>query len=652
MSPHYGMATTHQLTDQSRWEAMLEALVREMPGCWKRLEEDVKDELEVNLLEATEAFNFGSDHASNMYWACVEHTEEEVKRSLQDKRDRKQANRRYDFETDKLEKELNMWDSFPAGLTMQVTDRIQNSKYFSVRPPNALECLEGEHPRLPRYARHFCSLVSKNVDFSSIVFIMGQFFGDAIYNTGHECEGELEEGVTLTHDGSGPGFYASLREKFRPESVVVQEVGDNSASAGSSSTALVAGSRIQVQGLKARPDLNGREGLALQYVDTKGRWEVMLDGDILKPSLAVKAGNLKVLAQDELSSDEKVVTWTSLPEPSNKFSVAAVLGKGIGVVAIASIGKGELILKEQPMFFLSGRDTMTAMMAGGKENLVKSQVQRLEKGQQDAFWALHDCRASTEEKTALGIWDTNAIGHGEASLSSSEGIYLLGSRFNHSCLPNVIRVWKEGEGVEVFHAARDIAPGEELTIWYSHVFSSRSKRQAELRRAFHFTCSCEVCCLKGTSQKKSDTLREEYGAVNERLPSMGGECKHALKLVDREIELIESEFAGNAWLLKSAYYDGFQFALGTRNVALAKSMISKALEYKVFAEGNGRDEEMVLWSAYAADPCSHPIGRQLGLAGSSTVQANKMSITVPKTKPNATCPCGSGKKYKKCCGSN
>eukprot|EP00971_Amphidinium_carterae_P232452 4613038-Amphidinium_carterae.1 len=198
---------------------------------------------------------------------------------------------------------------------------------------------------------------------------------------------------------------------------------------------------------------------------------------------------------------------------------------------------------------------MAAMMAGRKEALVMSELEQLSEGRQREFWALHDCRASEGHKTALGIWDTNAIANGEASLSNSEGIYAIGSRLNHSCLPNVIRVWKESEGVEVFHAARDILPHEELTIWYSHVFADRRSRQAGLRQAFNFSCCCEVCCLTGSKQVESDARRVQYKRVNEELPQMGGECHKALKCVERQIELIEVEFAANAWLLKAAYYD-------------------------------------------------------------------------------------------------
>lgn len=38
------------------------------------------------------------------------------------------------------------------------------------------------------------------------------------------------------------------------------------------------------------------------------------------------------------------------------------------------------------------------------------------------------------------------------------------------------------------------------------------------------------------------------------------------------------------------------------------------------------------------------------LQGSPEINSNKIELPVEKPKRNDPCPCGSGKKYKKCCG--
>ncbi|KAJ5639237.1 uncharacterized protein N7484_007099 [Penicillium longicatenatum] len=45
-------------------------------------------------------------------------------------------------------------------------------------------------------------------------------------------------------------------------------------------------------------------------------------------------------------------------------------------------------------------------------------------------------------------------------------LFLTGSRINHSCIPNLIFAYNPIIGKETFHAIRDIAAGEELTIMY------------------------------------------------------------------------------------------------------------------------------------------------------------------------------------------
>ncbi|CAE8736206.1 unnamed protein product [Polarella glacialis] len=202
MSPSYGMAAVHQLTDQCKWEAMLAALVRGMPGQWKLLEEDVADDLEVRLLEVSEAANFGNHPGvfeGNCCWASVEFDEATTQEQLQEWRRRRETCRRdleeqgFNFEIAKLEQEIDIWAALPASLKAQVS------------------------------VRHFRSLASKNVDFSPIVRIMQRFFGRTIYSTGFEHEGGRKDGVLRVSDGSASTFYAGLSFKFSEQHHQQQE---------------------------------------------------------------------------------------------------------------------------------------------------------------------------------------------------------------------------------------------------------------------------------------------------------------------------------------------------------------------------------------------------------------------------------------------
>ncbi|GBF92090.1 hypothetical protein Rsub_04437 [Raphidocelis subcapitata] len=71
-----------------------------------------------------------------------------------------------------------------------------------------------------------------------------------------------------------------------------------------------------------------------------------------------------------------------------------------------------------------------------------------------------------------------------AESSSGSAAYLVASLLNHSCEPNVDAV---------FTAARDISPGEELSITYTDWSQGVQERRAHLRASYGFECGCPLC---------------------------------------------------------------------------------------------------------------------------------------------------------------
>ena len=75
----------------------------------------------------------------------------------------------------------------------------------------------------------------------------------------------------------------------------------------------------------------------------------------------------------------------------------------------------------------------------------------------------------------------------------NQGVFLLGSRINHSCIPNVNFTFNENLNKITFHAVRDIEKGEELTLSYIvEANRTRAMRQSELISR-GFMCSCLAC---------------------------------------------------------------------------------------------------------------------------------------------------------------
>ena len=182
-------------------------------------------------------------------------------------------------------------------------------------------------------------------------------------------------------------------------------------------------------------------------------------------------------------------------------------GKGKGVIARRRFERGETVLAESPLF------TQTLV----RGNLtVLSALASCPMEQQKEFYRLHNCHVG-RYPTALGIFETNVLPCGEndahGHIAKQGGLFLVGSRFNSSCVPNVNNHWDAARRQLVFRALRDIEVGEELCLGYGKLLAKREERRAELRRKFGFECRCEVCSLEGKALAESDTRRECLGML-------------------------------------------------------------------------------------------------------------------------------------------
>ena len=73
--------------------------------------------------------------------------------------------------------------------------------------------------------------------------------------------------------------------------------------ATSSLTAPLVGKKVVISGLLARPDLNGKRGLAASFNAATGRYTVELEGTAAEGVLALKSSNLSAAAAAASSSD-------------------------------------------------------------------------------------------------------------------------------------------------------------------------------------------------------------------------------------------------------------------------------------------------------------------------------------------------------------
>jgi SET domain len=198
-----------------------------------------------------------------------------------------------------------------------------------------------------------------------------------------------------------------------------------------------------------------------------------------------------------------------------KFIVQAILGKGLGVVATDPIDRGEVIISEAPLFtqgLARNEHTIAASLAP------KSMDEKRE------YLRLANCRDSTKVNPLQGIFETNTLPCGDnmqefGVTASKAGIFLLCSRFNSSCTPNVHNWWDEEGGVIVMRALKPIERGEELCICYGGEWQPRDLRQEKFRSKFGFTCTCTSCSLDGEALMSSDRRRTRLGILYHEIGS-------------------------------------------------------------------------------------------------------------------------------------
>ncbi|TBU44239.1 SET domain-containing protein [Dichomitus squalens] len=247
-------------------------------------------------------------------------------------------------------------------------------------------------------------------------------------------------------------------------------------------------------------------------------------------------------------------------------------GKGKGLLATRPIARGELILAEEPLLSQSQPHSIATVLAA---------LSSLSDNDQRRYFSLANALKG-DYPPPLGIFKTNAPPCGDHDASrghaaASAAIFVIGSRFNSSCQPNVNNYWNGSLQKITFWATSDIAEGEELCICYGDLWKARDDRRHRLESSFRFGAALKESDERRTAIAK---LYDEIGACG-NTPSVGvRKVKMALRLLAEE-NLLECD--------ASLYYDAFQFCVSVSDVKNAKAWVTKAWE--AFSVIRGPDSE-------------------------------------------------------------
>lgn len=265
--------------------------------------------------------------------------------------------------------------------------------------------------------------------------------------------------------------------------------------------------------------------------------------------------------------------------PDSLYAIQEIAGKGHGLVAKAKITRGTRIISERPLFKvpIGGYSKVRV------DEVVSQAVTRLTDEQREQFYALHN--SFEEDGLNLGRTRTNALPLG--SNATEYGLFLQSSRINHSCIQNAQHTWNENLNEITIHAIRDIAEGEEITIFYLSGRQNRAARHEATQKDFRFICSCCLCSLpyneRVLSDKRIDRIRKLDEKIGDGMTLLTAPLQ-AILYVQELLNLLNDEGVADASVPR-AYYDAFQIAVAHSDVARAKVFAKRAADTRIILEG-------------------------------------------------------------------
>jgi hypothetical protein len=267
------------------------------------------------------------------------------------------------------------------------------------------------------------------------------------------------------------------------------------------------------------------------------------------------------------------------------------------MIASRDIVAGELVLSESPTLI----DNLTRTNSS-----IKFQFDKLTPEKQVQL--LNLANSHPELPQYQGLLETNALPLGFTqtgrAFATEAAIFLLGSRFNHHCVPNVMHHWNEAKRKEEFHALVGISAGSELFICYSDSTFSKSTRQQALK-SFGFLCDCSACSLPAADSNARDARlavirsnTEAMASIVHRPDQYFGKGIEALRLLKAE-----GIMSGSSALA----YDLFQCCTAWSDYSNAKKWAKKMMEWYTLELGLDSAEVV-----HATQSLAHPESHRLG----------------------------------------
>jgi hypothetical protein len=301
------------------------------------------------------------------------------------------------------------------------------------------------------------------------------------------------------------------------------------------------------------------------------------------------------------------------------YEIREIPGKGMGLIASTFIPRSTLIMANTASIMTDYR-AFNDLNEEEYTTLQAAAVAHLPAPHQSLILNLsaHDPNAAAtlprhqlvERIMATNSFDIDPLS--DDDLDQDNSFFTLFpdiSRMNHDCRPNAEYLFLGARGglVQTIRAARDIYPGEELTVSYLDPLQIRARRMARLKNNWGFDCDCAACTLTGKRAQESDrrvmAIQVLKAQLEEWSPSRARRSERDdLAMAELLVELYELE---RLW---SMSYEAYALAALAYNAAGsawdAVRYARKAVEYGVPMAGE-EDETMLDMLKLSEDPWAH-----------------------------------------------
>ena len=253
--------------------------------------------------------------------------------------------------------------------------------------------------------------------------------------------------------------------------------------------------------------------------------------------------------------------------------------KGLGLFATRNIKVGECIISDTALLIMPRLST---------PQQVEKAASKLTEECKKMYYQLHNNKLiqPLDKFRATNIFMTNGLALGTDPTEAA--VFPVVSRINHSCKPNVYHSWNTFLNEETVYAIRDIRENEEILTSYVIAYKTRKDRITELEKKFRFTCTCEVCSLKGQQLKESDDRRRELAELDKDTYDTLSRKRFnaAIRKVERRLLLLKQEQIDNLVLTYICEHDAFEACRGLKDKPGMRKWIEQAYQHCLLIEGS------------------------------------------------------------------